>query len=133
MHDSSYRRLPIEGLTVTQLKLDFAFGIELSNDDSAFSIRINTIFTLKEATETADYAPETLPACGPALRLFNAQVVSAKAFNNGRLEVVFLGGAVLEVNSNSQFEAWEVVGNDGQRTVALPGGGLAVWQPNGVD
>ncbi|MES2788590.1 MAG: DUF6188 family protein [Planctomycetota bacterium] len=133
MLDNSYLRLPIEGRTITQFKLDFAFGMELSKDGSEFSIRINTSFTLTEAADTSEYDPEKLPVCGPALRLLNAHVISAKAFHSGRLEVMFLDGIVLEVNSNSQFEAWEIVGNDGLIIVSRPGGGLAVWQPNRID
>jgi Family of unknown function (DUF6188) len=37
------------------------------------------------------------------------------------------------VPAAEDFEAWELVGPDGLRTVSLPGGDLAVWQPDEIE
>ena len=128
MTENSCFTLPLEGRQITQLRLDFAFGIEISDEIGQFSIRINTMFTLTGPMGTAEYDPEHLHVCGPALKLFNARMASAKAFKSGRLEIEFSDGTILKVDSNPQFEAWEAVGNDGMRFVAVPGGELTVWR-----
>ena len=130
MTDDSCLTLPLDGRQITQLRFDFAFGMEFSDENSRFSIRISTIFMLTSPMGSAEYNPEQTQECGPALRLFNARVTSAKAFNCGRLEITFSDGMILRVDSNPQFEAWEAVGSNGMRVVAVPGGELAIWQSN---
>jgi hypothetical protein len=123
-------QLPLKGRIITQLRLDFAFGMEFDDESGKFSIRINTLFTLKDSAGSATYNPEQTIACGPALGLLHSRVSRADAFNSGCLEITFLDGALLRVDSHKHFEAWEAVGSDGMRVVATPGGGLATWQPN---
>ena len=130
MTGNSCVALPLEGRQITQLRFDFAFGMEISDECGQFSIRINTAFTLTSPMGSTDYDPEQIHTCGQALRLFNARVTSAKAYNSGRLEITLSDGMFLRVDSNPQFEAWEAVGSDGMRVVSVPGGELAIWQPN---
>jgi hypothetical protein len=130
MTDDSWVTLPIEGRQITQLRFDFAFGIEITDDFGQFSIRINTIFTLASPISIAEYDPEKIHACGPALKLFHARVTSAKAFSSGRLEITFSDGFFLRVDPDPHFEAWEAVAGNGMRVVAVPGGELAIWQCN---
>lgn len=124
-----YWSLPIKGFRIIQLRLDYAFGMEIGDADSEFSLRVNTTFKLEDSEGITSYVTEQLSEIGSALRLFNADVVDAKAFKNGRLELTFATNTVLSVEPDSQFEAWEVVSNstDGTRVVAMPGGELAIW------
>jgi hypothetical protein len=130
MIENSCVTLPLEGRRITQLRFDFAFGMEFSDESGPFSIKINTMFTLISPIGTTECDPEKIDTCGPVLRLFNAHVSSAKAFKSGRLEITFSDGVILEVDSNPQFEAWEAVGHNGMRIVAVPGGDLAIWESN---
>jgi len=70
--------------------------------------------------------PEDTASLGPALRLFQEEVISARAFKNGELEVLFEDNSILRVAFDREYEAWEWVGA-GQRVVCMPGGKLAVW------
>ena len=122
---------PIEGRQITQLRFDYAFGLEIDDENGQFSIRVNTSFSLSTMMGSAKYDPEQILACGPVLRLFSTRVISAKAFKSGRLEIQFSDGSLLGVDSDLQFEAWEAVSSDGMRAVAIPGGDLAIWQSQG--
>lgn len=64
----------------------------------------------------------------PVVSLARREVVRAGAFKDGHLEVVFSDGTNLGVPADEGFEAWELVGPDGLRTVSLLEG-LAVWWP----
>jgi hypothetical protein len=125
----SYWSLPIGGFRIIQLRLDFAFGMEIGDAQSEFSIRINTAFTLRSSEGIRDYSVERLSEIGPAMRLLNADIEDAKGFKDGRLEITFSTNIVLSVDVDPQFEAWELVSNkaNGMRVVAMPGGKLAIW------
>jgi hypothetical protein len=124
----SYWALPLSGFRVIQLRLDYAFGMEIGDVDSVFSLRLNITFELKDSEGVANYSVERLAEIGPALRLFNSEIVDAKAFKNGRLEVTFSTNTTLSLEPDHQFEAWEVVSNrNGMRVVSTPGGELAIW------
>jgi len=103
--------------------------MEIGDTDGEFSLRINTPFKLKDSEDIADYTAERLSEIGGALRLFDAVVVDAKAFKNGRLEMTFSNGIIVFVDPDTRFEPWEAVGNgeDGMRIIAMPGGELVVW------
>ncbi len=125
----SYWSLPITGFRIIQLRLDYAFGMEISDGHSEFSLRVNTTFKLRDAEGVTNHAIERLSEIGPALRLFNADIVDTKAFKNGRLEMIFSTNTILSVEPDPHFEAWEMVSNttDGMRVVAMPSGELAIW------
>lgn len=129
MKDDSCLTLPLAGRQITQLRFDSSVELEFVEGNSQFSIRINVLFTLTSPTGSSEFNPEQTRQCGPVLQLFNSLVTSAKAFNSGRLEIIFSDGVLLKVNSDPQFEAWEAFGSDGMRVVAVPGGELAIWQP----
>lgn len=125
----SYWSLPINGLRIIQLRLDYAFGMEIGDAQSEFSLRVNTAFTLKNADGTKAYAVERLLDVDPVIRLFNAEIAETKAFKNGCLEMTFLTNTVLSVEPDPQFESWELVGSNMNETrvLAMPGGELAIW------
>ena len=69
-------------------------------------------------------------ALAPALRLFGLTVDRAEAHKDGTLEVAFADGSGLRIAPDPSSEAWEFAGEQGVRVVSLPGGDLAVWQPD---
>jgi len=64
---------------------------------------------------------------GPALALFRKEVETARAYDDGRLEIRFTDGAELVVASTEDFEAWEFAGGS-LKVVCAPGGALSVWR-----
>lgn len=126
MADDSLIVLPIAGRRITQLRYDFAFTMEFSDEINSLSIRIGAALTLTSPAGTAEYNPERAIECGPTLRLFNARVIEAKVFSCGRLEIWFSDGVSLAVEPDSHFEAWQATSTYGLHLVSLPGGGLAI-------
>jgi len=120
--------LPFRGLTVTQVQVDFAFGL---NFDDKGAVRISNAATLSwvdrgQRPERVTLDPERQDVV-PGLALFNAEVLSAVAFKSGTLRLVFGDGHVLTVKPDPQHEAWIATGPDKMLIVGLPGGDLAVW------
>ena len=130
--DSKPLALPLSGRQVTQLRFDYAFGIDFCEDEKPFSLRIGMPFTMTAGPVTATYDPEKCVQCGPLLALLHTVVVSATATRKGRLEVGFTNGLTLCVDPHPQFEAWELVGSDGTRVISVPGGDLVTWRADRV-
>lgn len=120
--------LPLAGQRVERLCVGFAVTL-LFTGGAELRIEQPFVVTSSEGTETL-VVPEGSPAgLGPAVELVRRDVAHAEAFKDGHLELSFGDGATLGVPADEGFEAWELVGPDGMRTVSLPGGDLAVWQP----
>ncbi len=109
--------LPCEGLRVSQIRVDYAFGLELAEDqeratDEPWRFRINTPFTYASRTwreEVLD--PEGPPgALGPALSVRHQTLVKARMWPDGRLVLRFNQGDVIAVAADAQYEAWEASG-----------------------
>ena len=132
MPDTKAVPLPLTGRQVTQLRFDYAFGIELHDDSPGTSVRINVPLTLNNGIDSVSYDPEHGVECGPLLALLHTCVLAATATRKGRLEVVFTNGLTLCVDPHPQFEAWELVGSDGTRVISVPGGDLVTWRADRV-
>jgi hypothetical protein len=120
--------LPFRGLTVTQIQVDFAFGLSF---DDVGAVRISSMAILKWVRvdgEAVELDPERQDVAA-ALPLFNTEVLSAVAFKSGALRIVFDNGRLLKVDPDPQYEAWTANGPGGMLVVSLPGGDLAVWPP----
>lgn len=122
--------LPLSGCSVDRLCIDFAVTLLFSG---GLELRIEQPFVVEhsdgsEILLVPDGDPDRL---APVMTLARRSVAEAEAFKDGRLRIVFADGAVLGVPADEGFEAWELVGPAGLRTVSLPGGELAVWRPEG--
>lgn len=120
--------LPFRGLTVTQVLVDSALGLNLADQGM---LRIDGTAALGWSDrgtrpETVELHPRRQDVAG-GLALFNTTVLSAVAFKSGALRFVFSGAHRLEVAPDAEYEAWTVTGPDGMLVVCQPGGGLAVW------
>jgi hypothetical protein len=120
--------LPLAGRQVERLCVDFAVTLMFSG---GVELRIEQPFVVTSADGTESLVvPQGEPErAAPAVQLARREVERAEAFKDGHLELSFSDGTTLKVPADEGFEAWELVGPDGLRTVSLPGGDLAVWQP----
>ncbi|WP_144118398.1 DUF6188 family protein [Catellatospora sichuanensis] len=122
--------LPFRGLRVTQILVDYAFGLRL---DDVGEVRIAGKATL--GWVDAGVRPETITLdperqdVAAGLAVFNADVLSSVAFKSGSLRIEFSSGHVLKARPDPQYEAWTTSGPGGMLVVSLPGGELAVWSP----
>jgi hypothetical protein len=64
---------------------------------------------------------------GATLQLVRRMVTHARANEDGHVELRFEGGWHLTVALHLEYEAWELTSDRGVLLVALPGGGLAIW------
>lgn len=118
--------LPVAGGEVTQVRVDFAFGLMI---EAWLSIRIEGRFSLERGGMVHEYDPADTASLGPLVVLHKSVVSEALARKDGRLTIRFADGTILIVPPGDQYEAFVI---DGalppiQRKftlVSLPGGGL---------
>jgi Family of unknown function (DUF6188) len=125
-------RLPLARCTVGQCCVDWAVTLRMDAPEGAFVVRIEQPFVFVPATGGEVLLdPEKDPAgLGPVLACTRAAVEQAAAFNDGSLVMSFTDGSSIRVPGSSEYEAWELAGPAGLRVVSVPGGDLAIWQPD---
>lgn len=121
--------LPTGEGVVTQLQIDFAFGITI---EQWLHIRISEPFIVETDAGAIACDPEEEPgSIGRIVDLHQAIVTDASVFKDGSLTVAFADGRRLRVPADEQYEAFDVTGSrSGEepfRLISLPGGGLAEW------
>ncbi len=122
--------LPFRGLAVSQIQVDFAFGLVF---DDVCAVRISNTASLgwinvaEKKPEKIALDPERQAVAAGLVLFFNAEVTSAVAFKSGALRITFGDGHLLNVKPDPNYEAWTATGPDGMLIVSLPGSGLAVW------
>ena len=118
--------LPCEGLRVSQIRVDYAFGLELAEDqeratDEPWRFRINTAFTYASPTwieEKLD--PDGPPgALGPALSVRHQTLTRARVWPDGRLLLEFASGDVIGVAAHDRYEAWEAHGGPSTKPIIV--------------
>jgi hypothetical protein len=119
--------LPIEGLTVARCVVDFALSLEAFRGDDVVILRIEGPFTILENGAISSLDPEVPAKLGPAIALVQASVRSARAFADGRLQLIFEDGREITVHPNDEFEAWQLAGPGRVKAVCRVGGGISVW------
>lgn len=123
-----YWLLEVSGQLILQLVLDFQVTLVLER----LRITIEESFVLEHPDGTSHVVEPggDFYQLSPVLPLSRSQVVAeARAFDDGRLEIVIQDGFRLSVvpEPKSAYEAWNVTGPDGLMIVSTPGGGLAFW------
>ena len=121
--------LPLSGRSVERLCFDFAVTLIFGDD---LQLRIEQPFVVEgpDGRETLFVPGGDADRLAPVVTLARREVTRAEAFKDGHLEIIFSDGTSLGVPPDEGFEAWELVGPGGLRTVSLPGGDLAVWRPD---
>jgi hypothetical protein len=120
----------IGGLEIRRLCLDFSLILELWEQDNVLTIRIESPFTLSGATGNYNVDPQKVESIGPALQLLFKTASTLQILENGTLEMVLTDSSCVRVKSETDFEAWEVNSDKGLKIVCMPGGDIAIWQPN---
>jgi hypothetical protein len=106
--------LPVVGGEVSQVRIDFAFGlvIEVYGDESVtVVVRISTPFVFHDGGTTATIDPENTAGLGALLTLHKAEVTEAYVVKDGHLHLTFADGRSIEVAPHDQYEAWQVEGH----------------------
>jgi hypothetical protein len=119
--------LPLRGLSVTQINIDFRLTLVL---ESGWEVSLEGPAQLSTGPLHLGSALPLLPErqeVAPALALFGTSVLSSVAFRSGALRMVFDTGAHLNCAADPSFEAWQATGPHGWRFVSAPGGDLGVW------
>jgi hypothetical protein len=123
-----YWLLEVSGQLILQVVLDFQVTLVLKQ----FRITIEESFVLEHPDGTSHVVEPggDFDQLSPVLPLSRSQVVAeARAFDDGRLEIVIQDGFRLSVvpEPKAAHEAWNVTGPDGLLIVSAPGGELALW------
>lgn len=93
-------------------------------------VRIESRFDLALPTASpTTIDPENLSADLGLRQVLGGRLVeqATAAEETGLLVITFLGGLVLTVPPDPDFEAWSMSWSNGSMVVALPGGGLSSW------
>jgi len=122
------------GGEVTQVQVDFAFGLAIETyDDKRASthVRINTRFEYEAAGIATMIDPEQTADLAPLLTLHKAVVEEGFAVKDGHLVLRFTDGRALRVAPDGQYESWTVMGRlpPVERKfslIGLPSGGVAL-------
>jgi len=124
--------LPLTGRRVTQCSVDYAVTLTFGDSGDAYYLSIEDALSLRlSGGEEAEIMPGgPTSKLGPVLRVLHESVECAVAFKSGHLEISFTGSIGLRVAASTRFEAWSLTGPTGLRIVSLPGGELAVWEPD---
>lgn len=127
-HDDHWD-MPLAGARIERVSFDWA--VVLLFGDS-FELRISEQFRLTRADGTTTLIdPEGEPeGASPALTVSRRTVEWARAHKDGRFSLRLSGPTSIEVPSGEDHEPWGIVGPRGFRFVSLPGGGLAIWDPD---
>jgi hypothetical protein len=125
---------PVDGGEVTQVRIDYAFGLVIETYDdrrASTHVRISSAFDFETAGRTLRIDPERTAEMAPLLSLHKAIVEEAFAIKDGHL-VIGLGSAgVIRVAPDDKYEAWAVSGHMPPierkfNVIGLPSGGVAV-------
>jgi hypothetical protein len=135
VEDGGRWQLPLEGCTVVQCCVDWAVTLRFARAGAAFEVRIEQPFVFVPAGgREVLLDPENDPVgLGPVLACTRIAVTGAMAFDDGSLELSFINSTSFRVPGSPEHEAWGMVGPAGLRVVSVPGGELAIWQPDGDD
>jgi hypothetical protein len=118
--------LPLAGASIVRCLVDWAITLQC---DGEYEVRIEGPFIFRTPEGAVhELDPDEDPVgLGVVLSVARGRIVSAEAFKDGRLELLFTDGARIEVPVDASYEAWELAGPSGLRVVSLPGGELALW------
>lgn len=125
--------LPLTGWCVIQCCVDDAFTIKLWGQQREFSIRIEADFAFVP-TRGAEIVPVRIGSIrelAPVLEVFGSSIDRAVVYEDRKLRSDFSNGMSICVEPDENYEAWVVSSPHGFLVVALPGGGIATWRPEG--
>jgi hypothetical protein len=117
---------------VQRIEVDFRLGFLFGDNGETASLYIETPCYLRCEGRDTPLAPDDASSLAPALALFNAEVADVSIHRTGHLTARMKDGRSLEVDSNEQYEAWQIGSTNGFLLVCSPGGEVAFFQQRGV-
>ena len=119
--------LPVDGTSVTQVRVDFAVTLIFTVDRFSCSVRVTNDFDLATGESVRRFATDKPTDLGPMMALLGSEVRFALAHSTGALTIEFADGQRLLTSAHPTYEAWEFESSLGARIVSMPGGELAIW------
>jgi Family of unknown function (DUF6188) len=126
---------PMAGGEVTQVQIDYSFGLSIEtygDVKASMSIRINTCFEYETNGVAITVDPEQAADLAPLITLHKAIVDEGYAIKDGHLVIRFTDGRAVRVAPDEQYESWQVTGDLPQverkfKLIGLPNGGVALF------
>jgi hypothetical protein len=116
---------------VEVISFSYVIDFEVYTSSDIFTVKFITPFEIVSATGSIVVDPESdHQLCSTVLSLLRRSVANISSTAAGLLVVRFEDGTVLRSRCHDQYEAWHLRGPDGSLIVALPGGGVAIWEPD---
>lgn len=119
--------LGLHGQKLDSVEISYSVALSFSHEDE---IRIESPFSLRTSDVEFQFSPGEDPEENykPVHDLVGLEVAEAEADNSGNLNVTFINGVRLHVDSDRNYEAWTLAGLQGVKVVCMPGGELAIWE-----
>jgi Family of unknown function (DUF6188) len=120
--------LPLSGRKVIAATFNYVLDLTFSG---GFILNVEAPFTISGREVRVYFDPDDFNSgelVKPIVsRLLGKAAKRASYTNVGDLYVEFDDGTILAVKSLAEYEAWNFVGPEGDRVVAMPGGEIARW------
>lgn len=125
MHD-------LTGQTITKVVGNGQLSIH-TDAGWVISIESNIVYEAADGTTTELVGDEAGAAESLAPALVGHIIQSSQLSQTGGFTMTIVPNMRLSALPDDDFEAWNIVGPEGQRTVSMPGGELAVWDATAPD
>jgi hypothetical protein len=124
----------IIGHRLLAFRMSLGSGVLLEfTDDACHELTIEAELRFRSADGPARRGdPIGLVVAEQLIRLLEATVTTASVDQGGDLTIAF-GEDRLVVPCDAMYEAWQLRSDKGLLIVSMPGGGLAIWQPDGPE
>lgn len=123
--------LPLQGQVVVCSYAYPGLIFDLEGDNRSYGLRMNGNATFQDVEGRKQHvAEERWQEDSPELISgFEGKIIEQGfAYKDGRLELEFKDGSVLEIYPDPKYESWELAGTGDLRMIGLPGGELAIWR-----
>ncbi|GAA1184257.1 hypothetical protein F4556_007579 [Kitasatospora gansuensis] len=120
--------LKVEGRTLTRVCFDYALTL-LVDPDTRIRLQANVELKDADGTSAAFQPGDTDVPADSLVRLLHKDISKAWSSDGGVLTIQFACGATLTATPDPNYEAWEILAEDGFRVICMPGGKLAIWDP----
>ena len=120
-----YWLVTMDGEPLNQLVIDWQVRLRAYDHPVDVEIVLTTPFRLVIGGCKHVVRPGDMASLAPVLGLYRKPVATVVAQKDGRLEVRFSDGDLLQAKPDPDDESWELAVNGGPRLVCLPGGELA--------
>jgi hypothetical protein len=126
-----WRTWDVDGLKVTQLRLDSRFHVHMWSLERDLLISFGAPFKRRAETgEVCTFDPERSETLCPLLTLLGRAVSQFAASSEGECALLFADGSELRVEPHEKYEAWEARGTGGLEGASLlcDVGGGSPWR-----